>query len=77
MTITVRQLAEAVNNLKRLDFVPDPDGMPTFEVTVFNQYMRILHREPHTCWYQEEAEKLARDRCVELDGFTWQVTRLN
>ena len=79
MTITVKQLAIAVNGCGRItpesaDAVP---GMSTWEIDVMNSYCHIVDRTYHTGWYQEEAEKIARERCTALNGFTWQVVRVN
>ena len=75
MTITVKQLAMAINNKARI--TPETrsaaPGMTTWEVSVLNQYCHIVDRSYHTGWYQEEAEKIARDRCTALHEFTWQV----
>lgn len=75
MTITLKQFALAVNNCGRI--TPESStaapGMVTFEIDVMNQYCHIVDRSYHTGWYQEEAEKIARDRCAALKEFTWQV----
>ena len=75
MSISVRQLAMAVNNCARI--TPESKyavpGMTTWEIDVMNQYCHIVDRSYHTGWNQEEAEKIARDRCKELGEFTWQV----
>ena len=75
MTITVNQLAMAINNQARI--TPETrsaaPGMTTWEVSVLNQYCHIVDRSYHTGWYQEEAEKIARDRCTTMHEFTWQV----
>lgn len=75
MTISISQLALAVNNCGRItpgsaQAVP---GMTTYEITVLNQYCHIVDRSYHTGWYQEEAEHIARERCSALNEFTWQV----
>ena len=75
MTITVRQLALAVNGCGRItpESSASAPGMTTWEIDVMNQYCHIVDRSYHTGWYQEEAEKIARDRCNALHEFTWQV----
>ena len=75
MTISVRQLATAVNNCGRIspDSLQAAPGMHTWEVDVMNQYCHIVDRTYHTGWFQEEAEQVARERCSALHEFTWQV----
>ena len=78
MEITVNQLAMAVNNCARI--TPDSlllaPGMAVFEIQILNQYCHIIEKAYHSGWYQEEAEKIARDMCEKLDAFTWQVIRV-
>ena len=75
MKITLQQFAMAVNNCGRI--TPETStaapGMTTFEIDVLNQYCHIVDRSYHTGWYQEEAERIARERCEKLREFTWQV----
>lgn len=75
MTISVAQLAMAVNNCSRI--TPESSravpGMTTWEIAVMNQYCHIVDRSYHTGWYQEEAERIARDRCESIGEFTWQI----
>ena len=75
MTISVRQLAMAVNNCGRItpESIYDAPGARTWEIDVLNQYCHIVDRSYHTGGHQEEAEQIARDRCSALHGFTWQV----
>lgn len=79
MTITVKQLAMAVNGCGRI--TPDSacavPGMSTWEIDVLNQYCHIVDRSYHTGWYQEEAERIARDKCSALHEFSWQVIRVS
>jgi len=78
MTITVKQLAMAVNGCSRItpeDIAPAP-GMSTWAVEVLNQYCHIVDRSYHTGWYQEEAEHIARERCAAMGEFSWQVIRV-
>lgn len=79
MTITVKQLAMAVNGCGRItpESMPAAPGMSTWEIDIMNQYCHIVDRSYHTGWYQEEAEKIARDRCTSLNEFTWQVIRVD
>ena len=70
MTISVRDLAHAVNTCSRL---PIESGMTTWEIDVLNQYCHIVDRSYHTGWFQEEAEALARKRCADLHESSWQV----
>lgn len=70
MTISVRDLAHAVNTCSRL---PIESGMTTWEIDVLNQYCHIVDRSYHTGWFHEEAEALARKRCKELNESSWQV----
>lgn len=75
MTITVAQLATAINGCGRItpeSQVVSP-GMTTWEIDIMNQYCHIVDRQYHTGWFQEEAESIARRRCEELREFTWQV----
>lgn len=78
MTISVRQLAMAVNNCGRItpESVYAAPGMSTWEIDVLNQYCHIVDRSYHTGWYQEEAEQIARERCSALNEFTWQVIQV-
>lgn len=78
MTITVKQLATAVNGCGRItpESRASVPGMSTWEIDILNQYCHIVDRSYHTGWYQEEAEKIARDRCTSLSEFTWQVIRV-
>lgn len=76
MTITVRQLADAVNNRKRIDINQVKSDMTVWEIDILNQYCHIIHREYHEGWYQEEAERIAREKCSEMHEFTWQVIRI-
>ena len=75
MSITVRQLATAVNGCGRI--TPESQvaapGMTTWEIDVMNQYCHIVDRSYHTGWFQEEAERIARERCSALNEFTWHV----
>lgn len=75
MNITVKQFAMAVNNCARI--TPSSScaapGMTTWEIDVLNQYCHIVDRSYHTGWYQEEAERIARERCESLREFTWHV----
>lgn len=75
MSITVKQLALAVNNCGRItpETAHAAPGMTTWEVDVLNQYCHIVDRSYHTGWRQEEAEHIARERCSALHEFTWQV----
>ena len=75
MSITVKQLAIAVNNCGRItpETAHAVPGMTTWEVDVLNQYCHIVDRSYHTGWNQEEAERVARERCSALQEFTWQV----
>lgn len=79
MTITVKQLAMAVNGCGRI--TPESrsaaPGMPTWEIDILNQYCHIVDRSYHTGWYQEEAEKIGQERCAGLHEFTWQVIRVD
>lgn len=76
MTITVRQLAEAVNNCKRIDPATLGTTMHVWEIQIMNQYCHIVHHEYHEGWYQEEAERIARERCHDLHEFTWHVLQI-
>lgn len=78
MKITVNQLAMAVNNCARItpDSLPLVPGMSVFEIQILNQYCHIIEKAYHSGWYQEEAEKIARDMCEKMDAFTWQVIRV-
>lgn len=75
MNITVRQLATAVNGCGRI--TPENQiaypGMTTWEIDVLNDDCHIVDRSYHTGWYQEEAERIARDRCSALHESSWQV----
>lgn len=75
MTITVKQLATAVNGCGRI--TPETrkaePGMTTWEIDILNEYCHIVDRSYHTGWFQEEAERIAQARCAELHEFTWQV----
>lgn len=75
MTVTVNQLALAVNHCGRITpgSAPAVPGMTTWEVAVINQHGHIVDRSYHTGWYQEEAERVARDRCSALREVSWQV----
>ena len=48
-------------------------GMITWEIAVINQYCHIVDRSYHTGWFQEEAERIARERSAELHEPSWQV----
>ena len=48
-------------------------GMTTWEIDVLNDDCHIVDRSYHTGWFQEEAERIARDRCSAIHGSTWQV----
>lgn len=78
MKITINQLALAVNNCARItpDSLPLSPGMNMWEIQILNQYCHIIERFYHSGWYQEEAEKIARDMCEKTHGFTWQVIRI-
>jgi hypothetical protein len=75
MVITLSQLATAVNGCGHI--TPESQtaapGMVTWEIDILNQYCHIVDRSYHTGWYQEEAERIARERCKALHEFTWQV----
>ena len=79
MMISVKQLAAAVNGCGRI--TPETQyaapGMSTWEIDVMNQYCHIVDRQYHTGWYQEEAERIARERCTALHEFSWQVIRID
>lgn len=79
MTISVRQLAMAVNGCGRItpESAHAAPGMSTWEIDVMNQYCHIVDRSYHTGWHQEEAERIARERCEALHEFTWQVIRVD
>ena len=47
--------------------------MSTWEIQILNEDMHIVHHEYHTGWFQEEAEKIGREKCKELHEYTWQV----
>ena len=47
--------------------------MNTWEIQILNDDLHIVHREYHTGWFQEEAERIGRERCRELHESTWQV----
>lgn len=51
-------------------------GMTTWEIAVMDQYCNIVDRSYHTGWYQEEAERIARERCKALQESTWQVVSI-
>ena len=75
MTISISQLALAVNNCGRITpgSAQATPGMTTWEIAVINQYGHIVDRSYHTGWYQEEAERIAMDRCSALQEDTWTV----
>jgi len=50
--------------------------MTTWAIDILNEYGHIIHTEYHTGWFQEEAERIARDRCRELRECSWQVIRI-
>ena len=79
MTISVKQLAIAVNGCGRItpETQHSAPGMTTWEIDVLNQYCHIVDRQYHAGWYQEEAERIARDRCAALHEFSWQVIRVS
>lgn len=79
MTISVRQLAMAVNGCGRItpESVPAVPGATTWEIDILNQYCHIVDRSYHTGWYQEEAESIGQARCAALHEFTWQVIRVS
>lgn len=79
MSITVKQLAIAVNGCGRItpESVNAAPGMSTWEIDVLNKYCHIVARKYHTGWYQEEAERIARDECAALNEFSWQVIRID
>ena len=78
MTVTVRQLAMAVNNCGRIsaESLQAAPGMRTWEIDVMNRCCHIVERTYHTGWFQEEAEQIARERCSALHEFTWQVIQV-
>ena len=75
MTISVQQLATAINNCAHItpESTIPVSGMTTWEITILNQYCHIVDRSYHTGWYQEEAERIARENCSKMHEFTWQV----
>ena len=77
MMVTVGQLANAINNCARItpESSCDGPGMGTWEIAIMNKHNHIVDRSYHTGWFQEEAERIARDRCAKLKESSWQVVR--
>lgn len=70
MTISVRDLAHAVNTCSR---IPVESGMTTWELQVLNEDIHIIARDYYTGWFQEAAEAKARDLKDSTGGYLWQV----